>query len=444
MPCEHGNVVTSLPPPSPPPAPPHQTAGTDRSRRRRRGEGLPPRSVDDQVLFGVAAGIAESRGFDPLLVRLLFVALTAFSGIGIALYVLGVVFMPAPAGAPDRGLRSSGAVMHRFARHNGQRVVGVILIVAGCGWLLSRARWLIGFGALWPLAVAGAGLVVAWSGSGAEDRARWLQRAAALPGNPARLLEGGRLVLVRVLVGAVLVLAGVSAFLASRRGLGSFGHVLLAVIVTAGGLAVLLGPWVLRLWRDLSSERRERIRSEERAEMAAHLHDSVLQTLALVQRNSGTPRELAALARRQERELRQWLYTEREAHGLAATSFHERLQQICADVEDRYDVSVDLVVVGDTGLDERVEALLAATGEAVVNAAKHAGMADVAVYAEVEGERIEVFVRDRGRGFDPAAVAPDRHGIRDSIKGRLERHGGRAVVTSTPGEGAEITLELPT
>jgi signal transduction histidine kinase len=216
------------------------------------------------------------------------------------------------------------------------------------------------------------------------------------------------------------------------------------VIVTAGGLAVLLGPWVLRLWRDLSSERRERIRSEERAEMAAHLHDSVLQTLALVQRNSGTPRELAALARRQERELRQWLYTEREAHGLAATSFHERLQQICADVEDRYDVSVDLVVVGDTGLDERVEALLAATGEAVVNAAKHAGMADVAVYAEVEGERIEVFVRDRGRGFDPAAVAPDRHGIRDSIKGRLERHGGRAVVTSTPGEGAEITLELPT
>jgi signal transduction histidine kinase len=208
-------------------------------------------------------------------------------------------------------------------------------------------------------------------------------------------------------------------------------------VVVLVGLALILAPFWWRLGRNLAAERAERIRSQERAELAAHLHDSVLQTLALVQKRSGDPREVAALARRQERELRSWLNGEpRTDGGLAAA-----LQATAVDVEETHGVPIDVVAVGDVPLDEDNRALVAAAREAMVNAAKFAG-GTVAVYTEVADERVQVFVHDRGPGFDPDAVPDDRRGVRESIVGRMERHGGRAAIRSTAGVGTEVELTL--
>jgi signal transduction histidine kinase len=204
---------------------------------------------------------------------------------------------------------------------------------------------------------------------------------------------------------------------------------------------VILTPWWLRLVRGLTEEREERVRTQERAELAAHLHDSVLQTLALMQKRADDPRAVAALARRQERELRAWLNgapTDAPRQTLAAA-----IQEVVGEVEDDHGVPVEVVVVGDCPLDEATEALVAATREAVVNAVKFAAGTPVSVYAEADGDRVEVFVRDRGPGFDLAAVPPDRRGLRESVLGRMDRHGGEAHVHTQPGAGTEIELVLP-
>jgi signal transduction histidine kinase len=241
----------------------------------------------------------------------------------------------------------------------------------------------------------------------------------------------------RILVGAALVVGGGLVFLWLNDALQPARDVLLAVVVVLVAATLILAPWWLRLVRGLSAERTERIRSQERAEVAAHLHDSVLQTLALMQKRVDDPREVAALARRQERELRAWL-NGRRASGEQTVAL--ALESAAAEVEEAHGVPIEVVAVGDAPLDERAEALVAAAREAMVNAAKFAG--PVALYAEVDAERIEVFVRDRGPGFDPAAVPADRRGVSESIVGRMERHGGRAVVNTAPGEGTEIELVI--
>jgi signal transduction histidine kinase len=248
---------------------------------------------------------------------------------------------------------------------------------------------------------------------------------------------------VRLGLGAVLVFAGIGAFLAANDALGAARQVGLAIAVTIAGLAVILGPWIRRLVTELGQERRDRIRSEERAEVAAHLHDSVLQTLALIQRNADRPRQLAALARRQERELRSWLYGDRLAsanghHGTLAAA----VDAMVAEVEDVHDIEVEVVTVGECAVDARVEGLLQAAREAAVNAAKHAGVDVVSLYVEAEPDRLTAFVRDRGSGFDTTKVPADRRGIAESISQRMARNGGTAVITSVPGEGTEVTLEL--
>lgn len=78
----------------------------------------------------------------------------------------------------------------------------------------------------------------------------------------------------------------------------------------------------------------------------------------------------------------------------------------------------------------------------MANAARHSGAALVDVYAEVDGGAVAVSIRDRGRGFDPSGVPEDRAGVRHSIVGRMERHGGRAEGRSAPGEGTEIRLHI--
>jgi signal transduction histidine kinase len=281
-----------------------------------------------------------------------------------------------------------------------------------------------------------------WARTDDEDRARWRGFARGVAGGPVEAAQAGRVVIVRALIGGVLLVLGLALLFASGGVLSVVGQLGLAVLATGVGVGLLLGPWIVRLWRQLSVERRERIRSEERSEMAAHLHDSVLQTLTLIQRHADAPARARMLARRQERELRAWLFDERPPVEGAPSSLLAALEGVVTEVEDQHEVEVDLVVVGDCPLDRRLEALVAAVREAASNAARHAGVEEVAVYVEVERERVTAYVRDRGQGFDLDAVEPGRLGVRESIVGRMARHGGKAEVHSTIGEGTEVVLEV--
>ncbi len=202
---------------------------------------------------------------------------------------------------------------------------------------------------------------------------------------------------------------------------------------------VVFGPWFVRLGRSLASERSARIREQERAEMAAHLHDSVLQTLALIQNRATDAHEVATLARRQERELRRWLFDRSPAGGDSIKAVMER---VAAEVEELHGIPIEVVVVGDVPVDTRLDALVQAAREAMTNAAKFAGSGRVDLYVEVCEGRVEAFVRDRGVGFDPAAIPQDRRGVRDSILARMQRHGGRGTVHSAPGQGTEVVLVM--
>jgi signal transduction histidine kinase len=241
--------------------------------------------------------------------------------------------------------------------------------------------------------------------------------------------------------GAVLVIIGIGTLFATTGAVGTLGQMGIAVVATAGGLGLILGPWIVRLWQQLVDERGERIRSDERADMAAHLHDSVLQTLALIQRSAGSPHETVSLARRQERELRAWLYGDRTESGNVTLA--SALDAMVSDLESRHEVTIDSVIVGDCPLDPTLEPLVQAVREAAVNSAKHGGTDEVSVYVELEPDCVTAYVRDRGRGFDLAGVDGDRRGIAESIVGRMQRHGGTATINTGPGEGTEVVLEMP-
>jgi signal transduction histidine kinase len=262
-----------------------------------------------------------------------------------------------------------------------------------------------------------------------------------------------------VATGLGLLVTALVLFAARSGQWGVARDVLLSAALGVLGLALTLGPWLLRLARDLADERAERVRSQERADVAAHLHDSVLQTLALIQRSAADPGAVTQLARAQERDLREWMFGGAEAAGGpgtgASSSFAAALREAAAEVETAHGTPVEVVTVGDTATDTGdgaadLQALVAATREALSNAARHSGAARVDVYAEVQAgpepeahwEAVEVFVRDRGRGFDPDAVPADRHGLRHSVVDRVQRHGGTVVVRSAPGEGTEVRLAL--
>jgi len=239
----------------------------------------------------------------------------------------------------------------------------------------------------------------------------------------------------------IALITGAALIVLSRTGaLDSAGDAILTILVAILALALVLAPFWWRLGRNLAAERAERIRSQERAEMAAHIHDSVLQTLTLVQKRADDPREVAQLARAQERELRGWLFTGDRAP--ASASLATALSEAAAEVEEAHRVPVEVVCVGDGPVGEPGAALVGAAREAMVNAAKFAPDAgEIAVYAELEAQRAEVFVRDRGDGFDPEAVPGDRRGVRESIIGRMERSGGSARIRSGEG-GTEVELSI--
>ncbi|MDQ1704564.1 MAG: hypothetical protein QOF18_930 [Frankiaceae bacterium] len=317
----------------------------------------------------------------------------------------------------------------------------LVLGALGVGALLIAQ--LLGFGAglLWPASAATVGAAILWRQADDAQRARW---RAATSRATTRLPQFTHIVtrglVARSVLGLLLVTAGMTGFLAAHGALTQARRALLPIFVVIVGLVVIAGPWVLETVRELTEERRARIREQERAEFAARVHDSVLQTLTLIQRNASDPIEVLRLARGSERELRGWLYTPR---GDGPATLQAALLAAAADVEDEHGVQVDVVTVGDVPADERVGAVVQAAREAMVNAAKSSGAPTVSVFAEVTDGRVQVFVRDRGRGFDLAAVPADRYGVRESIVARMARNGGTAEIRTAPGSGTEVRLDLP-
>jgi signal transduction histidine kinase len=292
---------------------------------------------------------------------------------------------------------------------------------------------------IWALVLAVLGFGLLWRQADEAQRSRWLDQSERL--NPVRAVfgSGGWAAYLRVGAGFVLVISAVALFAVRHGRVSDVYSVLISAALGVVGLGITLGPWIWRLTNDLAEERSERVRTQERADLAAHLHDSVLQTLALIQKNAADAPTVARLARSQERDLRAWLFDATPGGGTLAGA----LREVVREIEDTYGVDVELVTVGDADLDEALSPILAATREATTNAAKHAGTPVVDIYAEVSPERVEVFVRDRGAGFDPQAVPADRQGVRNSILDRMSRHGGSAEIRSTPETGTEVRLRLP-
>lgn len=402
------------------------------------------RDPEHRVVGGVASGLAQHLGVPSLWVRVALVASVALGGLGAWMYAGLWLFLPQDtrprAEAPGLESATRGGRRPGRVRRLSDAGPAIVLGVLGVGAVLTLEA-LFGRGTLfWPLAIAALGLVLLWRQADEAQRDRWRDSSERL--DPLRLVLGGggwsaiaRVAAGVLLVVVALVIVGIQgeSIEAARDGLAAG---LLAVI----GLAIVLGPWIYRLATDLTAERAERVRTQERADLAAHLHDSVLQTLALIQKNAHDPATVARLSRSQERELRSWLYSEESTDDSTVGS---ALRGVGAAVEDTHGISVDVVTVGDCDFTERLRPIVSATGEALVNAAKHAEVGRVDVYAEVTAAGVDVFVRDRGIGFDPDTIADDRHGVRDSITGRMERHGGTAEIRSTMGEGTEVRLHLP-
>jgi signal transduction histidine kinase len=294
-----------------------------------------------------------------------------------------------------------------------------------------------GAGALfWPLTLGVAGLALLWRQADEAQRERWVDARGRI--DPVRIVlgDGGWASYSRLAAGLGLIVVALVLFSLRGGSLSLARDVTLAVLLGLGGLAIVVGPWIYRLANELSDEREERVRTQERADVAAHLHDSVLQTLALIQKN---PADAARLARSQERDLRAWLFS---TESLDERTVGSALRAMAAEVEDAWGLTVDVVAVGDCDFDEPLRPVVAAAREATTNAAKHAGVPRIDVYAEITPASVDVFVRDRGAGFDPDATPEDRLGVRRSIIDRMQRHGGTAEIRSAPGEGTEVRLHL--
>ena len=373
-----------------------------------------------KVIGGVAGGVADHLGVDAFPVRIVFVVLAALAGTGVAAYGLLWFFCP-----PGEDTEPSPRGERRQAY--GLALIGLVAMGVG-GFAASGTP----IASLVPFVFVAVGASLVW-------------REFDTPRAPSRpLVTWGRLI-----GGVILVIGGLAVVvLVGDRSFGGLSTTLLAVAATLIGVLLLTVPLWMRLWRALNEERAARIRNAEREEIASHLHDSVLQTLALIQKQAGNSDEVTRLARSQERELRGWLFGDAARHEGSLAS---AITSVCGEVEDDYGLEIDVITVGDLRPDSdgggdarrRWAGLVSATREALINAAKHSGEKKVSVYAEVTDEQAEVFVRDRGRGFDPDTVDEDRQGIARSIRGRMDRFGGTARIESTPGRGTNVTLTMP-
>jgi signal transduction histidine kinase len=413
---------------------PWRRFGPGRWARRPRSDGPWRRRREERLAGGVAAALAARTGFDVTVVRTAFVLATLMFGFGAAAYVLAWLLVPM---AGESGSIASRALTDRrgiaLAAGLASLLVVVMLLFAAVG--ASQLETLA-----WPLVVSATGIVLIWRNADEDEQAIMRRLAEPLLG----LASGGkrRGTVWRVAAAGLLLAGGllclVPAHDALLRPLGG-------VALVIGAVVVALGPWWLRIARDLVVERQARIRAEERADMAARVHDSVLQTLALIQRRADQPQQVIQLARAQERELRSWLFDGQApgsvgAEGMTLAAGVRLIQQ---EVEAQHGIAVEAVTVGDCALDEDLCALLAAGREATVNAVKWSGAGVVSLFAEVEPAEVSLFVRDRGRGFDPGAVPGDRRGLAESVHARMARRGGSATVRSVQGEGTEVSLTMP-
>jgi signal transduction histidine kinase len=407
---------------------------------RNRGNGGPlRRDPSERLAGGVAAGVAAWKGINVTTVRIVFVLIALISGgFCVPFYVVGWLLIPAAGEDTSIGSRARSDAAGIALAAGLASLLAFVLFVGGVfndGWIASWA---------WPQTVTVAGLALIWRNASPDEQAT-LRRlveplGAAGPSRPGR---PGRRSVIRLTIAGLLVLGGAS-WLARGRESMALLRPLGGVVLVIAGIVLLLGPWWLRIARDLVLERQAKVRAEERADISARVHDSVLQTLALIQRRADDPQKVVWLARMQERELRSWLFEGRApGEPESESTFAGGVRQIQQDVEARYGVPVEAVMVGDCELNENLNALLAAAREATVNAAKWSGASVISLFAEVEPDSVSLVVRDRGQGFDPSAVPKDRKGLAESVHGRMARRGGTADVVSADGEGTKVTLKMP-
>jgi signal transduction histidine kinase len=375
------------------------------------------RSSSDRWVAGVAGGLAHRLGVQAIYVRVAFVS---FLLVGFAVYVgLLVLTIDSSVDTTEEGREATG-----------QEKLALLMLTMG-GLLLVRELDLIPNSVI-PAALVLFGIAALWDRSTPAGRSKLTRLVAPN--------VGGAPTLGRAIGGGLLLIIGVSLLFSGTSVVREAGKLVTGVLIAGIGAAVVFGPWLYRLAKELSAERSERIRADTRAEVAAHLHDSVLQTLALIQRSADDPRKMVTLARSQERELRNWLYR-------SDTSDHSELeaavQEAASKVERDHDVPIEVIVVGTAPVDDHVEALVGATREAMVNAAKHSGADIVSVYVEADADSIEAWITDQGRGFTPDSPTGDGVGISGSIVGRMERHGGRARIASSAEDGTEVHLSMP-
>lgn len=444
------------------------------------GGDLPVRKLyripEGRMLGGVANGLAAHLGIGTFWVRVAFVVLMLGNGLGALLYAAFWFAVPMGLRAGDapvttwqigdigpyslqkqpRGLRRLRELLQQTLQgerpqssgraaaeprprsadaeeHRGP-LLALIALVAGLLVFLNTVTKQSVSPYVLPILITGLGVAVVWRQADDARWARWFALGESKRGTAV----------MRLSAGVLLVVAGVLGFLFVSGTLADFGKVAQAALAVIAGILLLAGPYLLRMWQDLSTERGERIRAQERAEVAAHIHDSVLHTLTLILRNAEDPKEVSRLARAQERDLRQWLYrpTGPDAATDTPDTLAECTRRVAAEVEDLHGVPVEVICVGDCPMDEKLVVQLQAAREALVNAAKYGGGGPVSMYAEVEGNTVWVFVRDRGPGFDLDSVPEDRMGVRGSIIGRMERNGGHARVRPAPAGGTEVELEM--
>lgn len=407
------------------------------------------RAVDGRAVAGVCAGLARHLDVPVSWVRWGVAGLSLVGGAGLVFYAWLWIFLPSEhesaVSTPERvrgaavprpphpgpgpsadplaeGRAGAGDALRRRALWNGwQVVVGVVVLALAVVLGLQASGVPVSWGIVGPAGVVLLGMAVAWL---QLDALRGSSRA----GRVGSLLQ--------VVLGMLLVLGGVLALASGFVAMEELWLGLFVAVAVLVGLLLVAAPWGLKAWRDHVAERTALAAQTERAEMAAHLHDSVLQTLALIQKNAEDPVRVARYSRAQERELRQYLYQDPTR---PTGTLGDRLEDLAETLEERHGHPVEVVTVG-TARGPWLDPVLQATQEAVRNGLRHAG--PVRVYAEVGGDGVEVFVRDRGTGFDPAAVPADRMGVRESIIGRMQRAGGSASLSSGP-EGTEVRLRQP-